>query len=231
MHSRDARKQQAEVCDDIREDALDSTDTTNSVEGKEMEEMEEVLSLSSKHSGNEKKPQSEEFDDTDGDTEDTIKTIGQATSCVLNDYEEPASSSCMEHLAGTRTDGIFLSFLTQTNLEDTEKAKTTRCIVFYYNLIMYVVILMNIVCICHTDPEFQILGPNITWSELEIVKEKFCLHLAVGISIGFGFLSLAIDICLFCCKGESVFQGSSNKNSENRGPEETMNSNIGGLSQ
>ena len=97
---------------------------------------------------------------------------------------------------------------------------------------MYVVILMSIVCICHTDPEFvQILGPNITWSELEIVKEKFCLHIVVGISIGFGFLSLAIDICLFCCKRESVFQGSSIKNSDNRGPKETMNSNIVGLSQ
>ena len=116
--------------------------------------------------------------------------------------------SCLQYLAETKTEAIFLSFLTQTNLEDSRKAKTTRSIVFYYNLIMYVVILSTIVCICHTDPEFvQILGPNINWSELEIVKEKFYLHLAVGITFGFGFLSLAIDILLVCCRKNSVFQG------------------------
>ena len=116
--------------------------------------------------------------------------------------------SCLQYLAETKTEAIFLSFLTQTNLEDSRKVKTTRSIVFYYNLIMYVVILSTIVCICHTDPEFvQILGPNINWSELEIVKEKFYLHLAVGITFGFGFLSLAMDILLAFCGKNSVFQG------------------------
>ena len=89
---------------------------------------------------------------------------------------------------------------------------------FYYNLIMYVVILGSIVCICHTDSEFvQILGPNITWSELEVVKEKYYLHLAVGIALGFGFSSLAIDICLFACNRVSVFHGSSVKADEGGG--------------
>ena len=125
---------------------------------------------------------------------------------LVNRRQREKDETCWQRLAGTRIDGIILSFITQTNLENNSKAKTTRLIVFYYTLVMYTLGLGSILCVCHTDPEYvQILGPNISWSEFKMVHDKSYLHLALGIAFGLGFSSLVLDLFCTCGWRNSVY--------------------------
>ena len=88
----------------------------------------------------------------------------------------------------------FLCWLTLAGLGRTKKAIVYTLLSTLLATIIYSLILVIIILICNFH------NADLSWSDLEIVKDPLFLNILLGSTIGLGWISFLLDIILACCK-------------------------------